>query len=455
MPSNSSVLKCPYCGSSTHIIRKGFRHNQSSSLQLYLCKSCNRRFPENARKANEVPDDLAATYLFDVLSLKSLRNTNKNLKLSKTTLHRRIGLQAKQCPGWEGLVQARKGQVNWGSVMGMDTTCLKIRGAAFVYLHVADVISRDPLAYAVCDRKDAATIELILRKLKNLGYNPRIVVSDLAPEILTSVRDVFSNAMLQGCIFHVSLWLNKELPTKKTIKNVGKEKVALWRKVKDIIKYVCISKNESTRQRYLEQLKSLPLDEKARSIVGRFLDNLKYYHTGDELQGHGNNILTDNLCERHIRMVKDLQAKFKGFKSNVEATNDIIKLFWYLYRKSPTPFPTNEENILPCYMPLTSFCDCVNIFEVSRASGISEESLIASASRMGLTVVGEYAFAENRLKDIQQSILKMGKTSLDVVMRKIGFGQTTTIALLERFGLSYAYRSFDPSRIIVLPARHE
>ena len=455
MSSNSSELKCPYCGSSTYIIRKGFRHNQSGSLQLYLCKPCNKRFPENTRKAKEVPDDLVATYLFDVMSLKSLLKTNENLKLSRTTLYRRIREKAKQCPGWEELVKAGKRQENWGSVMGIDTTCLKIRGAPCVYLHVADVMSHDPLAYNVCARKDVATIEPILRKLKNLEYNPRIVVSDLAPEILASVRNVLPNAILQGCIFHVSSWLNKELPTKKMIKNVGREKVVLWRKIKAIINYACISKNESIRQRYLGQLKSLSLDEKARSVVERFLDHLEYYHTRDELQGYGSNILYDNLCECHIGMITRLESKFMGFKGNIEATNNIIRLFWYLYRKSRTVILTKEEDVSLHYMPLTLFCDCVNIPEVSEASGISKEILTRTALRTGLTIAGDYAFTENKLKDIEKIVLKMGKTSLGTVMQTIGFNQTTTMELLEKLGFSQVFKSLHPSDIIVSSPRHE
>jgi len=450
MLSNSSGVVCPYCGS-TRIIRKGFRYNRSGSVQLYLCKSCNRRFPENARKAKELPGDLAETYFFDAQSLESLLKTNKGLKISRSTLYRRIREQARQCPGWEELLEAKKGQENWGSVMGIDTTGLKIRGAAYVYLHIADVMSRDPLAYAVCTREDVATIEPILRKLKDLGYSPRIVVSDLAPEILISVKNVFPNAILQGCVFHVSLWLNKELPTKKIVENVDKEKAVLWRKVKDIINYVCISKNEPTRQQYLEQLNSLTLDEKAKTVVARFLDNLKYYHTKDEFKDYGTNILYNNVCERHIGMIKHLKGKFRGFKSNIDATSDIIKLFWFLHKKNPTLLKEKEEDVLAYYMPLTLFRDWVNIAEFSKANGIPKEFLGETANRMRYVVVGDYVFAEDKLKDLEQNILKMGKKSLDVVSQKIGFDPTTAIELLHKLGIRLVFKSFHPSEIIISP----
>lgn len=449
MLSKASGVVCPYCGS-TYVICKGLRYNQSGPVQLYFCKSCKKRFPENAQRAKELPSDLAETYFFDVQSLESLLATSNGLKISKTTLYRRIREQAKQCPSWEELMEAKKDQENWGSVMGIDTTGLKIRGAAYVYLHIADVMTCDPLAYAVCTGEDATTIERILRKLKDLGYNPRIVVSDLAPEILISVKKVFPDAIIQGCVFHVSLWLNKELPTKKTVENVDKEKAVLWRKVKDIINCVCISENESTRQQYLEQL-NLSLDEKAKSVVERFLANLKYYHTKDEFKGYGTSILYNNVCERHIGMIKHLKGKFRGFKSDIGTTNDIIKLFWYLYRKSPTLLKEKERDVLAHYMPLTLFRDWANIAELSKASGIPKEFLGETANRIGYASVGDYIFAKDKLEDLEKSILKMGRTSLNAVSQRIGFDPTTTIQLLHRLGIRLIFKSFHPSEIMISP----
>jgi len=377
--------------------------------------------------------------------------TGNGLRISRTTLYRRIREQAKQCPSWEELLETKKAQENWGSVMGIDTTGLKIRGVEYVYLHIADILSRDPLAYAVCTREDAATIEPILRKLKNLEYSPKIVVSDLAPEILISVKKVFPNAILQGCVFHVSLWLDKELPTKKTVENVNKEKAVLWRKVKNLINYVCISKNEPKRQQYLEQLNRLTLDEKARSVVERFSDNLQYYHTKDEFKEYGNNILYNNVCERHIGMIKHLKGKFRGFKSNIDATNNIIKLFWSLYKKNPTLLKEKEEEVLAYNMPLTLFRDWVDITEFSKANDIPKEFLGETANKMGYAVVGDYIFAEDKLEDLKKSILKMGKTSLKAVSQKIGFDSTTTIQLLHKLGIRLVFKSFDSSEIIISP----
>jgi len=93
----------------------------------------------------------------------------------------------------------------------------------------------------------------------------------------------------------------------------------------------------------------------------------------------------------------------------------------------------------------------VNITEVSKASGIPKEFLGETASRMGYALAGDYIFAKDKLKDIEKSILKMGKTSLDAVSQRIGFDPTTTVELLHKLGIRLVFKSFDPSEIIISP----
>lgn len=456
----SSNILCPYCNSANNVL-KGFRYNNSGPVQLRLCKSCGKRFPEKRATKKELPDDIAESYLLRETSLKAVLKTKK-LGISRSTLFRRIGGLAKDSPGWRELLKAKKEQNNWGFVMGIDTTGLKSRGTNYTYLHVADVTSKDDLAYELVRRKDAATIKPILMDLKNLGYSPRIAVTDLAPELLKCINDVFPNAIIQGCIFHVTLMLETELPTRKKIKKVDKEKITLWRKVKSIIQNICVSKNKRTKMEYLEQLMHLDLDEIAKKVREKFMNNLKYYHTldEDEFKDYDKNILYDNLCERRIKTIKDLRDKFKGFKnSNMEATNDIIKQFWFLNRNS-IPLPKKEENSVSkqeeafaYYMPLTLLDDCMNIAAFSKASGISREVLNKTAKKLGHIVVGDYAITENNQNTIKnwikKRVSKLEKISLSAVMRETGFDYTTTMELLIKFKCTFQFNSLDPSETII------
>jgi hypothetical protein len=339
--------------------------------------------------------------------------------------------------------------------MGIDTSGLRIKGKNHVYLHVADVTSHNPLAYAVCKNEDAATVEPILRQLRILGYRPRVVVSDLAPELLSSIKRIFPCAVIQGCIFHVRLWLEKELPTRKTSKKFGEEKIALWRKVKEFINCACISKNEDTREQFLKKLQCLNLDEKAKNVVELFLANLKYYHTmdEDEFKEYGPNILYNNVCERHIGLIKDLKNKMKGFKS-IDSARNIIKLYWFHKRKNPKSLPETEDHISSrghssYNVPLPYYFDSANLDLFSKVSGVPREVLNKTAQEMGRTVVGDFAFTETELKDIQNSILNMREKSLRALMQEIRCDQSTTVELLHKFGFNVQFKSFDPSGMII------
>jgi transposase-like protein len=403
-----------------------------------------------------LPYGIAEKYLLQFKSLNAVLE-NKDLGISKSTLHRRIIEEAKNSPDWGELYKAMKERSGWGFVMGIDTSGLKISGKNYVYLHIADVTSHDPLAYAVCENEDVATVEPILLQLRNLGYRPRIVVTDLAPELIASIRRVFPCAIIQGCVFHVLLWLDKELPTKKTVRKVGREKVSLWLKVKELINCACISKDKETRQHFLDELSCLRLDEKARNAVNLFFANLKYYHTmdEDEFKNFKTNILYNNACERHIGLIKDLKGTMKGFKS-LDSAQNIVRLFWFHKRMHSE----NEEDAsvhgLPgkevsfgYYAPLTFYYDRTNLGMLSKASGIPRELLNKTALKMGLTIIGDYAFDKTQLNDIQNSLLKTGEKSLKAIMQEIGCDQPTTEELLRMFGFKVRYSSFDPSHMTV------
>jgi transposase-like protein len=448
--SEPANVPCPYCGSSHIVIRKGIRYNKDGPKQIFLCKTRNRRFSEH-KVITKLREDTLEKYLTEAGSLDFWAN---ELGVSITTLYRRLREESRECPGWPELLKKGKRPEKWGSVLGIDTTGLKIRRDHWVYLHVADVTSGHPLAYENCEREDVATIEPVLRQLRDFGYNPEFAVCDLAPELLNAIRIVFPLAKIQGCVFHLALSLDKKLPTRNTIRDVGKEKVVLWRKVKGLIMCAAISKNQVTRQQYLEQLRGLDLDQTAKSVVWRFLSNLKYYHALDQLKDYGKSILYNNLCECHIGMVKTLKRKMRSFKS-IDAARDFIKSYWFFYRRNLKPLPEKNEDAMPHNMPLFSFHDSVNLAELSNSSGIPRELLNREMQKMGHEVVGDYTFTESALKDIQKRIFRIKKTSLRKVMDETGFDEGTVVQLLRKFGFTILYKSLDPSDIEISSIGHE
>ena len=440
-------VPCPYCGSCDHVVRKGVRRNKKGPKQIFLCKTCGKRFSER-KTILRLPDDVAEVYL---TKAGSVEHFAKEFGLPKTTFYRRLRDEVKRCPDWNQLLKTEKRPEKSGSALGIDTTGLKIRSVRYVYIHVADVTLHVPIAYEICAKKDVASIEPVLRQLRDLGYNPQIIVTDLARELLASIENIWPNAIIQGCVFHVRRRLNKLMPTKNMVKKVGRERVMLWRKVKNIINCVCMSKDEQTRQQYLKQLNSLNLDEKSKCFVDDFLKNIKYYHVLNELKSFDPNIVYNNLCECHIGMIRRLERKMLCFKS-IEAARDFIKYFWYVKRRISGSAQKEEQGtekkkqdeVSANNIPLPFFDDSADLAELSKASDISKDDLAKTAIKKGRIVVGDYAFSKNRLNEIKETILKMGETSVGAVMREIGYDEPTTLGILKKCGIKFSYNSFDP-----------
>ena len=158
--------------------------------------------------------------------------------------------------------------------MEEETTC------SFWSLTFRHTIS---LAYVVCKNKDAATVKSVLRQLKKLGYIPKIVLSDLAKELLTSVEEVFPDALIQGCIWHLWNRLDKLLPVKQNKKKFKAKKKEV-EKAKIIIALICAAENKEKRLEELQKVKDLcaSLDAKIKSIVDLSIENLAIYQTLDK-----------------------------------------------------------------------------------------------------------------------------------------------------------------------------
>ncbi|MEM4462201.1 MAG: hypothetical protein QW695_04955 [Candidatus Bathyarchaeia archaeon] len=73
------------------------------------------------------------------------------------------------------------------------------------------------------------------------------------------------------------------------------------------------------------------LDEKAKNIVRLFTNNwLRYYHPIREIEklGYSRKHVYNNVCERHMRKVKNLMCRMRGFK-NLEMKRKYIYALWY------------------------------------------------------------------------------------------------------------------------------
>lgn len=417
-----------------------------------MCKSCHRRFCEGAKSSEELQDDVVEAYLFDVKSLDRLIRT-RFLKIPRTTLFRKINKKASECPDWPELLSTMKDNGVVGAFMGVDTTTIKIKTKYYVYFHAVDIASGNPIAYALCKNKDSTTIEPILQKLKHKGYIPKIVVTDLASELIASITKVFPDAIIQGCLFHLKMWLDEELPTKRRIKGINDQTVTLWLVVKKLVLCVAYSKDWETRRKYLAQLNNLNLDEKAKSVVKRFSDNLVYYNTLDKLRNYTTNLnqlLYNNTCECHIGLVKALESKMRSFK-NIDSAKAYIKLYWFFYlkRKKQELHSPEDKTKLVYTTPLPLF-DHVNLEEFSTMSGFPQEMLERALKEKGYEIINGQAFTQAQLEEIKKEVVKMRNMTFANMAKTLGYDIWTVLNILQRIGIKISYTRLDLSDAALL-----
>jgi hypothetical protein len=216
----------------------------------------------------------------------SLRAMAEDLKLgiSTTTLYRRIRATEEKLLKWFELTKRMKAKNNWGFLMGLDTTPINIGGHEFTILTVYDITSRDPLVYQILMQKDVITLKPVLLKLRSIGYIPRIVVMDLAPELLAVIGQVYPETKkIQWCLFHVEDWLDKRLPTKYAKEKIDRKTRLMYKKVKKILLRASQAKDQESRNHILSKLKELNLDFRVDETLALFRENIDHLFTLDEL----------------------------------------------------------------------------------------------------------------------------------------------------------------------------
>ncbi|MEM3640576.1 MAG: transposase [Candidatus Bathyarchaeia archaeon] len=381
-------------------------------------------------------------YLICFKSLKSLDTHG-----STTTRYRNIVKQVKCYPGWRDLLYVPEFRRRWGFIFGIDTTSLGGKGKKHCYLHAVDIPGKDHLAYEIMYKEDAASIRQVLTTLRNAGYSPYLAVVDLASEILSALKEVYPETKIQGCLFHLQQWLNKQLPTIK--KRIDKQTLQLWRAVKKRIMEIAKAENMEIRQRHLTELKNMQLDEVSSSVVKTFLENLQYYHTFQDLiwLGCKREYMYNNFCERSIGEINDLERDMRGFK-NMENTQKYIDAFWFLKRKKKAenhPIKITKEEIetkLPLFKKIT------NLTELSEDTGIKFEVLKVEAEKAGFKVIENFAFSPEWLQKAREKLQKGNPKTLEDGIKLVGEVPWNTFKLL---GFDIKMCSLDPSKILLVP----
>lgn len=447
MAEHGNRPPCPHCGGIV-VIKKGFAKRKNRQVRVWRCKSCKHSFSEKRlRQKCRLPKDLAKNYINNVTSLKGLKEL-KDDNPSMSTYYRNIQKQVKEYPKWRDLLKMPEFRRKWGFIMGIDTTTLKIKGYDYYYLHVADMHSSDHLVYEILEREDAISIKSALKDLRSAGYVPKVVVTDLAPEILSAVKETFPQTTIQGCLFHLQRWLNKQLPTKK--KNLNGHALKLWQNVKQLIMHVAKAQNVGAQKRYLNDLEHIRLDEKSHFVVQAFLKNLQYYHVLEELiwLGCKREYMYNNLCERSIEAIKYLKRRMRGFK-RVETTSSYINAYWFLKRTEKRASQQREITIVSKHnIPLTLFEKRVDLTELSEERGIDIEILKEAAEKAGYMVIKNIAFSPEWLREANDKLRRKKPKTLKDGLKIIG---EVPWSIFKFLGFDIRGNSLDSAKILLVP----
>ena len=447
--------RCPRCGGYS-IRPKGYAYRKSTGerVRVWRCTECGRRFRSDYLRAGRrsgLPEGIAAKYLRGFKSLSSLKD---NIPLSKSvsTIHRGIVKDASAYPSWRELLKREDVHKVWDHVMGIDTTEIKIKGKANVFLFVADIPSRLPLAYEILQSKEAEWIKEVLREIKAEGYWPKLIVLDMAEELLKAVSEVFPGVPVQRCLFHLQRWLNKELPTRRRSRRMNeaaRKRIRMWKEVKKAILSVALAENEAERQKRMSELLRMNVDGKAGDVIRRFIEKIKYCHTLEEIRKLGCQVkhLYNNICESAMREVKDLSRRMRGFKK-LENTKAYLNVLWYIRATKILEGAQlhGEEQITNYNVPLILFLGegVINLKELSETTGISMENLTAEAEKLHVNVIGDYALTRRYIDEIRTTLLMEKPRTIGEASKILNLDVNLLTQLLPKLQIKPIFHQINP-----------
>lgn len=349
--------------------------------------------------------------------------------------------------------------------MGLDTTGIKISGKPYVYFHCVDIPSKLPLAYEILPDRTTESIENILLQIRSAGYHPRIVVTDLAPELLEAIKRVYPDALIQGCLFHLRKWLDENLPTKR--RRVDPETFQKWVMVKKIIMYIALAYSKDKQRLLVNSLLNMypSLDDAAKNVVQLFINKwLRYYHPMEELEKLGCSRMHayNNVCERHIGIIKELERRKHGFK-DLEMARKCIYALWYykiLDEKSEQGKVAEEASsndhgdgkLIDLTLLIFMSREILDLEDLSETTMIPIDLLRKQLEEQGLVVTAKYAFTKDYAETMVKRILNKTPRQLKEAAEMVGLDPHTLYELLRKFGVRVLFKTlYIDEAIVVYP----
>lgn len=190
-------IRCPQCGF-LDTIKKGKRNGYSR----YFCKNCGSYFTDRRPHISE--KNMFVWFRRWVREKQSISQIAQESGHSERTLKRYFYKVLPTCPTWQ--IQKRE-KVN----LLVDGTYFTNKVCLLLY---RDNNIKMTILYRLAQREGLRDLMEDLQTIKDVGIEVESVTCDGAANILKAVRNVFPEAIIQRCTFHIAnevcLWLTKK-----------------------------------------------------------------------------------------------------------------------------------------------------------------------------------------------------------------------------------------------------
>lgn len=319
----------------------GLRGKSFIAIQEYLCRRCDRFFRYSCLGRGR--------YCFDVKceAAELYYDTRGSYRRVMNALHRRIGVKPShvQIFRWidelgenckDAVEVARELHPHWSHCLGLDSKVTKISGLERYLLLAADLGTQDVVNFALVDRENYDAFSTFLRQIKReIGYTPRIIVTDLDPAWFKAIQRVYPGIPIQGCVVHMERIIDRLMPKRsRTLKQ--EELKTLIRRF--LYALSLVEANQSLRE--IKSRRDEWTDDGSKQALNSIIAHRNALMTHFRVPG---SFRDNNITESIIDKVEMKLKMIRGFKKMNCARNS-LKLAIMHYRFSPFLSSRNGNN---------------------------------------------------------------------------------------------------------------
>jgi len=231
---------------------------------------------------------------------------------------------------------ARELHPAWGECMGVDSKVIKISGGEFYLILAVDLGSQDVINYSLERHEDFDAYSALLREIKlQIGYTPRIIVTDLDPAWFAAIHHVYPGIPIQGCVIHVERIVDRVMP--KRNRTIEQEELKLLIRrflyASSLVEAYQNLNEIMTRQDEWE-------DDASREAITTILTHHRILTTHFQVPGsYRDNNITESIIDKLEMKLKMI----RGFKK-IESARNSLRLAITHYRFSPFLSSRNGNN---------------------------------------------------------------------------------------------------------------